>query len=52
VQGRGQTGLIIQRKVVEEPCGMNKPYPDAPDQTAGKVRLADLKREAADADFG
>jgi hypothetical protein len=28
------------------PCTGEKPHPDAPDQTAGKSALADLKREA------
>jgi hypothetical protein len=46
LQGRGQSGFVIQRKVVEELCRMSKPHPDAPDQTAGKSALADLKREA------
>lgn len=27
LQGRGQSGFVIQRKVVEELCRMNKPHP-------------------------
>lgn len=46
LQGRGQSGFVIQRKVVEELCRMSKPHPDAPDQVAGKSALAELKREA------
>lgn len=46
LQTRGQPGFLIQRKIVEELCRMTKPLPDAPDQPAGKLALADLKREA------
>jgi hypothetical protein len=47
LQERGDTGSVIQSKIVEKLCRMTKPSPDAPDQQAGKLALGDLKREAS-----
>jgi hypothetical protein len=42
----GPQGTIIQHKLIEELCRMDRPHPDAPDQAKGKAALMDLKREA------
>ncbi len=48
LQGMGPAGWRVQRKIVEELCGMDRPHRDAPDQRRGRTALADLKRKAVD----
>jgi hypothetical protein len=44
--GMGAAGVKVQNKIVEELCRMERPHPDAVDQTKGQAALADLRREA------
>ena len=45
LRAMGERGQVIQRKLVQELCQMDRPRPDA-DQKAGREALANLKREA------
>jgi len=49
LQAAGEPGVTTQRKIINELCRMTKPHPDAPDQKAGMVALANLKDEANNA---
>lgn len=49
LQQMGQRGAVIQRKIVEELCAMERPRPSAQDLVQGREALAELKRESTTA---